>query len=182
MPRFAEVSHEEWFDAPPATVRAQFADLQHHIRAGVHPKLRFELLSQGQQRTRFVQEVRLLGLRQRDIFEREFDADGTQLDTVVEGFNKGGTVRIRFTPQLDAGRSGTLVEIQVRLPLPPVLGQLLAPLLRWQILREVRVAAAEDKHDIEVRGYPAPAPQPHLDGQPPRARPAANGSPRPARG
>ena len=160
MQRYAEVSHEEWFDAPPATVRAQFADLQHHIRTGVHPKLRFELLSQGQQRTRFVQEVRLLGLRQRDVFEREFEADGTMLDTSVSGFNQGGTVRIRFMPQLKDGRSATLVEIRVRLPLPPVLGPLLAPLLRWQILREVRAAAAEDKQDIELRGYlPLATPQ-----------------------
>ena len=160
MPRFAEVSHQEWIDAPAATVRAQFADLQHHIRSRVHPKLHFELLPQGLGRTRFVQEVRLLGLRQRDTFERRFEPDGTMLDTSVAGFNQGGTVRIRFMPQSTAGRNGTLVEIQVRLPLPPVLGPLLAPLLRWQILREVRAAAAEDKQDIELRGYlPLATPQ-----------------------
>ena len=69
-------------------------------------------------------------------------------------------MRIRFMPQLKDGRSATLVEIRVRLPLPPVLGPLLAPLLRWQILREVRAAAAEDKQDIELRGYlPLATPQ-----------------------
>ncbi len=68
MRRFAEVSHEEWIAAPIDKVRAQFADLNHHIAVNVHPKLRFELLSQGERHARFVQEVRLLGIRQRDVF------------------------------------------------------------------------------------------------------------------
>jgi hypothetical protein len=46
------------------------------------------------------------------------------------------------------------VEITVRLPLPPLVGVLLRPLLEAQVRKEVRAAAAEDKHDIEVLGYP----------------------------
>lgn len=154
MPRFVEVTHYEWIAAPLATVRAQFADLQHHIAADVHPKLRFQVLQQSAARARYVQEVTLLGIRQRDVFVREFGADGSMTDTSVEGFNKGGSLHFRFTPQLRGNAPGTEVEITIRLPLPPLVGALIAPLLVRQVRREVAAAAAEDKSDIEVRGYP----------------------------
>jgi len=157
MTRFAEVSHREWIAAPAERVRAQFADLDHHIAARVHPKLKFEILQRGRDRARFVQEVRLLGLRQRDVFMREFGPDGTMTDTSVEGFNKGGTLVFRFLPEVRDGRTGTVVEITIRLPLPPLVGSLLRPVLQAQVRRELRAAAAEDKFDIEVRGYPAAA-------------------------
>ena len=159
MSRYAEVQHQEWIAAPVHTVRSQFADLQHHIDTNVHPKLRFELLSQGRQRARFVQEVRLLGIRQRDVFEREIAADGSMTDTSIEGFNKGGSLRFRFDAESRQGRDGTRVQIDIRLPTPPLLG-LLRPLLESQIRRELRAAVAEDRHDLEVRGYPAAASRP----------------------
>lgn len=153
MPRFAEVAHEEWIAAPEAQVRSQFADLKHHIAAQVHPKLSFEILRQGPSSARFVQHVRLLGIRQRDVFERSFEPDGSMLDVSVEGFNKGGSVAIDFRPGRRGAAAGTLVTITVKLPLPPLIGPLIKPLLESQIRREVRAAAAEDKHDLEVRGY-----------------------------
>lgn len=152
MTRYAEVHHSEWIHAPADTVRSQFADLEHHIRTNVHPKLRFELLSQGNQRARFVQEVRLLGLRQRDVFERRVADDGSICDRSVEGFNQGGSLTFRFVPE----RGGTRVDITIRLPMPGPMF-LLRPLLEAQIRREVRAAALEDKQDIEVRGYAARA-------------------------
>lgn len=157
MPRFAEVTHHEWIAAPAATVRRQFADLQHHIATNVHPKLRFEILETGPQSARYVQEVRLLGIRQRDVFERRFGPDGSMTDTSVEGFNRGGSLAARFHSEVRDARSGTDVELTVRLPLPPLIGVLIKPLLEGQIRREVRAALAEDKRDLEVRGYPAAA-------------------------
>jgi hypothetical protein len=154
MPRFAEVTHHEWIAAPETRVRCQFADLRHHIDAGVHPKLRFEILHSGAQSARYVQKVRLLGIRQRDVFERRFGADGAMLDTSVEGFNRGGSLQFDFRPERRDDRDGTDVQITVRLPLPPVIGGLIRPLLEGQIRRELRAAAGEDKRDIEVRGYP----------------------------
>jgi hypothetical protein len=155
---FAEVSHREWIAAPVEQVRAQFADLHHHIRANVHPKLRFEVLMQAEGRARFVQEVKLLGIRQRDVFEREVRTDGSMLDTSVEGFNKGGTLAFRFLPERRDGRDGTTVDVTIRLPLPPVIGRLLRGVLCAQIRRELLAAVAEDKYDLEVRGYAAPQP------------------------
>jgi hypothetical protein len=153
MPRYAEVRYPFWIAAPLETVRAQFADLKHHIADNVHPKLRFEILQQTAQGARYVQEVKLLGIKQRDVFERTFAADGTMTDTSVEGFNKGGSLSFAFTPQVEGGRAGTRIEVTVRLPLPPVIGPLIRPLLVRQVWNEVHTAAMQDKEDIEVRGY-----------------------------
>lgn len=158
MPRFAEVRHLEWIAAPCDVVRAQFADLDHHIAAGVHPKLRFQVLERRAGGARYRQEVRLLGLRQRDVFERQMGPDGDFVDRSVEGFNRGGSLQFRFRPERRDGRHGTQVEIVVRLPLPPVVGALIRPLLEAQVRREVAAAAREDVIDIEQRGYPRPQP------------------------
>lgn len=154
MPRFAEVTHLHWIAAPVDTVRAQFADLDHHIRGNVHPKLRFQVLQRRPLGARYLQEVTLLGLRQRDVFERSILADGSIVDESVEGFNKGGQLRFGFTPEPHGAQQGTQVSITVRLPLPPLVGPLIKPLLEAQVRREVRAAALEDQHDIEQRGYP----------------------------
>lgn len=154
MPQFVEVQHQQWIAAPPATVRAQFADLDHHIHANVHPKLHFEVLERQDRSARYVQEVRLLGIKQRDVFERQIEADGSMTDRSVQGFNAGGSLQFRFLPEMQSGRAGTLVDIVIRLPLPPVIGGLLRPLLAAQIRKELTAAALEDRDDIEQRGYP----------------------------
>lgn len=157
MSAFAEVRHEEWIAAPEVLVRSQFADLEHHIATGVHPKLRFRVLESTPELTRFEQEVKLLGLRQRDVFERRFTPEGEMVDLSVEGFNRGGSLRFAFQPELRGGAPGTRVAITIRLPLPPLVGALVRLLLEHQVRREVAAAAAEDKYDLEVRGYRAPA-------------------------
>lgn len=154
MTAFAEVHHTQWIAAPVPTVRAQFADLDHHIGCNVHPKLRFEVLERRPDGARFVQVVRLLGIAQRDVFERRLTAEGGIEDVSVEGFNRGGSLRFGFSPQTVAGRDGTLVDIVIRLPLPPLVGRFVRPLLEAQIRKEVSAAALEDRADIEQRGYP----------------------------
>jgi hypothetical protein len=148
MARTVEVKHQVWIAASPATVQSQFADLQHHIDANVHPNLRFELLSQERRRCRFEQKVKLLGMWQRDLFERIVDDDGTIHDRSVEGFNKGGTLDFKFAPAAQGGRQGTTVDITIRLPTPTMLGWL-APVLKKQVTREVTTASLQDKNDIE---------------------------------
>ena len=154
MPGYAEVQHTQWIEAPLATVQAQFADLDHHIRSNVHPDLHFEILARHANGARFVQEVRLLGIRQRDVFERRIQADGRIEDRSVEGFNSGGSLSVRFTRARVEARSGTQVEITIRLPLPPLIGPLVKPLLEAQIRKAVRTSALQDREDIEQRGYP----------------------------
>lgn len=149
--RFAEVRQSAFIDAPSDSVRRQFADLDHHIRAKVHPKLRFEVLAQSGAGVRYVQEVKLLGMRQRDVFERRILPGGSIHDRSIEGFNKGGELRVDFAPE----GTGTRVDLLIRLPLPRIVGALLRPLLERQIRREAMAALQEDKYDLEVRGYRA---------------------------
>ena len=106
MPRYAAVRHEEWIAAPTDVVRAQFADLDHHIRAGVHPKLRFEVLGRDGGTVRYLQEVTLLGIRQRDVLERRLQPDGTIVDLVA---GSGLIFEARGTPPL--ARDGGLFDV-----------------------------------------------------------------------
>jgi hypothetical protein len=87
------------------------------------------------------------------VFEREFGADGSMTDTSVEGFNKGGSLHFEFRAETRGARAGTMVEVTVRLPLPPVIGGLIRPLLEGQVRKELLAAVAQDKHDLEVRRY-----------------------------
>ena len=152
MSNFAEVEHHIWIAAPRDTVRSQFGDLDHHIHSNVHPKLSFQKIESGPDRLRFVQEVRLLGIKQRDVFERQWLPDGSIHDTSIEGFNKDGSLHFAFVEAAQGGQSGTDVGITVRLPLPALLGWL-APVLKSQVRKEVTAAALEDKFDLEQRGY-----------------------------
>ena len=154
MPRFAQISHPHWIEAPLSVVQAHFADLEHHIDNAVHPALHLELLSRDASGARFVREVRRLGVRQRDVFERRIMLDGSIVDRTVAGFNKGGSLCFHFEPETVADRPGTRVEVTVRLPLPPFIGLLVKPLLQARVRRELRLAASEDRHDIVERGYP----------------------------
>ena len=148
MPRNVVVDHSLFIAAPPAVVRSQFADIQHHIDSNVHPRLRFELLAQEPQRARFRQEVKLLGMRQSDVIDRRIDEDGTIHDESIDGFNKGARLDFRFTPASEGGTEGTRVAIRIELQTPPFLG-FLAPLLKKQVLKETMEAAEQDKKDIE---------------------------------
>lgn len=150
MPKTLEVEHRVLIAAPAEAVRAQYGDIEHHIRTGVHPRLRYRVLPPAGGRQRFEQTVRLLGLTQRDVFEREWLPDGSLRDTSVEGFNRGGSLHFGFAPARVDGAAGTEVTVRVRLPLPGPLAWL-APLLRAQVRRELAAAAREDKADIEGR-------------------------------
>lgn len=155
MPAYAEVVHESWIVAPLPVVRAQFADLQHHVRARVHPRVELEILSEGPRRARYVQHGRLLGRPQRDVYDRLIEPDGGMVDICVAGSNKGGSLFFSFEPETRVGLAGVKVQVVVRLPLPRGLGWL-KPLLAWQMRRELRAATEEDRRDIEDRGYVAP--------------------------
>jgi uncharacterized membrane protein len=156
MRRTVEVRHIVFIAAPVDAVKAQFADLHHHIEANVHPNLRFEVLAQEPRRARFTQQAKLLGMWQRDVIDRTIDDDGTIHDVSVDGFNKGATLDFRFTPKAEGGRPGTEVDVTIRLQTPPLLG-FLAPLLARQVRTEVTTAAEQDKRDIEGGYRPSAA-------------------------
>ena len=157
MTSFVDVRHDVWIDAPRELVRDQFADLDHHMETGVHPTLAFRRLADDARgHVRYEQVVRLLGIRQRDVFERRHLRDGTMVDTSVEGFNRGGTLTFSFERELRDGRMGTLVMIDIRLPLPAVVGPMVRGLVAAQVRREVQRAAQQDKVDLESGRYAGP--------------------------
>ena len=72
----------------------------------------FKVLAQSATEARYVQEVTLLGIRQRDVFERRIQADGAIVDRSVEGFNKGGEIRARLR-DLGAGTEASTAQPQL---------------------------------------------------------------------
>lgn len=159
MRSFVDVRHDVWIDAPRDLVRDQFGDLDHHIRNGVHPGVRLRRLApDAHGRQRFEQEVRLFGLlRQRDVFERRHLRDGTIVDTSLEGSNRGGTITASFERVAREGRLGTLVMLDLRVPLPRLVSALARPLVARAVRRELERALAEDKADLEAGRYAGPA-------------------------
>jgi hypothetical protein len=156
MRSFVDVRHDVWIAASRELVRAQFADLDHHIQTGVHPTLTLRRLQDGPRGVRYEQVVRLLGIRQRDVFERRFLRDGTMVDLSVDGFNKEGSITVSFERETRDGRPGTLVMLDVRVPLPRLIGPLIRPLVAARVAAEVRRAAEQDKFDLEDGRYAGP--------------------------
>ena len=152
MSRFIEIQHEEWIAASPDIVRAHYADLHHRADARVHPRERLRMLRPGPTGPRYERLSQGFAGSQVDIFEREQMADGSVVDNVVSGSNWGRSVRVRFWRRTERGHVGTLVEMTVTQPLPPLVGGLLARWMRRRLERELREMAFEDKRDVE-RGY-----------------------------
>lgn len=92
---------------PADDVRAQFMDIAHHARGGVHPDLAFTVLDQRDGRVRYRQETRLLGMKQVDVIEAVRNGDGTVDYHFLEGMNKGS--RINFAFRDDDG-GATVIE------------------------------------------------------------------------
>jgi hypothetical protein len=150
--RFIEIQHDEWIAASPDIVRAHYADLHHRADARVHPRERVRMLRPGPTGPRYERLWQGFMGTQVDIFEREQMADGSVVDNVVSGSNWGRSVRVRFWRRVERGQGGTLVEMTVTQPLPPLVGGLLARWMRRRLESELREMAAEDRRDIE-RGY-----------------------------
>jgi hypothetical protein len=155
MPDTITVEVRDWIDAPLATVRAQFADLDHQIRRNLHPDLRFEVLDRRTDGLCFRRVVRHFGLRLSDTVERRVAADGAVEDRVVRGVHRGSRLCARFAPGRRAGHLGTEVSVQVSLPLPPVLGPWLRPLVAARLRLALAETMVQHLLDIEGRGYPA---------------------------
>jgi len=150
--RFIEIQHDEWIAAGPDIVRAHYGDLHHRADARVHPREQLRVLRPGPTGPRYERVLHGFLGRQRDVFEREQMADGSVVDNVVSGSNWGRSVRVRFWRRTERGHHGTLVELTVTQPLPPLVGGLLARWMRGRLERELREMAGEDKIDVE-RGY-----------------------------
>ncbi|MGZ3425292.1 MAG: hypothetical protein ACXVCV_01530 [Polyangia bacterium] len=129
---------------PADDVRAQFMDIAHHARGGVHPELQFTVLDQRDGRVRYRQETRLLGMRQIDVVEAVRNADGTIDYLFLEGMNKGSRINFSFRPDGD----GTVIDACAYLQLGGWKRLIARPFCA--AFRKVGSKALdEDRHDLE---------------------------------
>lgn len=135
-----------------AEVRAQYRDMDHHIRNRVHAGIALEWLepqAPGERRIRTT--FRILGIPQSDVAVLEDMPDGTFVIRNLEGTNAGMVVYHRFIAIDDA-----TTEVQLVADAPSTLGRkLLGPLFRAGARQVLKKALLEDKTDLEGSGFTA---------------------------
>lgn len=131
-------------------VRAQYRDMDHHIRNNVHSGIKLEWLEpQAPGERRIKTTFRILGIPQSDIATLEDLPDGTFVIRNLEGTNAGMVVYHRFV-RIDDGTT----EVQLVADAPSTLGRkLLGPLFRAGARQVLKKALAEDKKDLEGDGF-----------------------------
>jgi hypothetical protein len=137
-------------EASPDVVRAQYRDMDHHIRNNVHPSIAFqwEAGSPGERRIRTT--FRILGLPQFDVAVLEDVPDGSMIIRYLEGTNAGMVVMHEFLP-LDGGKA---TQVKLGVEAPATLGRkLLGPLFKVGARQVLNKALAEDKADLEKGTY-----------------------------
>jgi hypothetical protein len=137
-------------EATPDVVRAQYRDIDHHLRDNVHPSIeyRWEAAAPGERKIRTT--FRILGIPQFDVSLLEDAPDGSFLIRYLEGTNAGMVLVHKFVP-LDGGKA---TEVQISADAPATLGRkLLGPLFKVGARQVMTKALAEDKADIETGRY-----------------------------
>ena len=136
-------------ERPAAEVRAQFADVAHHERSGVHRGSRFTVLADAGDTCTYEQVTG----RMRQQFELDRRDPALLVNTVTEGPFRGGTLTFDIR---EAGPDTSEVTATLAAPTGGVTG-LLAPLLRVVLGRALAKALAEDQRDLESGAYAASA-------------------------
>jgi hypothetical protein len=145
-----QVTASTRIEAAPDVVRAQYRDMDHHIRTNVHPSIRFQWEPGAPGERKIRTTFRLLGLPQFDIAVLEDMPDGSMVIRYLEGTNAGMVVRHEFVP-LDGGKA---TEVKLEVQAPSTLGRrLLGPLFKVGARQVLNKALAEDKADLEKGTY-----------------------------
>lgn len=129
----------------PDRVRAQYRDIDHHIRNNVHPSIQYqwEPAAPGERKIRTT--FRILGLPQFDVSLLEDAPDGSFLIRYLEGTNAGMLLVHRFV-EVEPG----ITEVQLSADAPSTLGRkLLGPLFVIGARQVMKKALYEDKRDLE---------------------------------
>ncbi|SRR5258706_6972151 len=150
MPDSLMVEYSGTIRQPIEIVSRQFGDIPHHAKHSVHPDITFVVLSDRRNVCHFTQEVRLLGLKQKDEVMQKRRADGNLESEVIEGTNKGMKIFQSFQSQ---GPNATTIKLRVEAPATGI-KKLLKGFFKAAVLRTVRKAFEQDRVDLEERGYP----------------------------
>src|SRR5882672_7039873 len=132
-------------DRPVDEVRAQYRDIDHHIRNNVHPSIRYqwEPAEPGQRKIRTT--FRILGVPQFDVSLLEDAEDGSFVIRYLEGSNAGMVLVHKFVP---LGPDAT--DVQLFADAPATVGRkLLGPLFVAGAKQVMKKALMEDKRDLE---------------------------------
>lgn len=138
-------------DRDPHVVRRQFADVEHHERAGVHSRVSFEVIDDDGGRCRYRQTTRLGPIRLRQTLLLPRTEYGPLVNTVVAGQAASGTISFDVQP-VPGYDDRSHIEARLVAELTG-LRALLALILRHTVARALSKALREDKHDLEDRGY-----------------------------
>jgi hypothetical protein len=136
-------------ERPAEVVRAQYRDIDHHIRNDVHPSIHYawEPAEPGERKIRTT--FRILGVPQYDVSLLEDADDGSFVIRYLEGTNAGMVLVHRFVP---LGPDATNVELTA--DAPATLGRkLLGPLFVAGGRQVMKKALAEDKRDLEQGSF-----------------------------
>jgi hypothetical protein len=137
-------------EASPDVVRAQYRDIDHHIRDNVHPSIAYHWEPGGAGERKIRTTFRILGVPQFDVSRLEDAPDGSFVIRYLEGTNEGMVLVHEFVP-LDGGKA---TEVKLSADAPATLGRkLLGPLFKVGARQVMNKALAEDKADIEKGRY-----------------------------
>lgn len=144
------VVHGEILIARPIdVVQAQFVDMKRHESVRVHADLEVSNVRMQEGGCRVTGRRRVLGVLQEDEIEVKRAADGNSTLCSLSGSNAG----LLITQTFEAVASDkTRVRTKVEYPVRGML-QLLSPLLRMGLQRDLATALEEDRVDLEERRY-----------------------------
>jgi hypothetical protein len=132
-------------ERPVDEVRAQYRDIDHHIRNNVHPSIRYQW-EPGQPGERKIRTTfSILGVPQYDVSLLEDAEDGSFVIRYLEGSNAGMVLVHKFVP---LGPNAT--DVQLVADAPATVGRkLLGPLFVAGARQVMKKALVEDKRDLE---------------------------------
>jgi len=145
-----EVTEHIAIERPVTVVEAQFGDVAHHERSGVHRGVQFVVVDETAEYCVYEQITRLGPAKLRQSFRLERDDPARQVNVIIAGAFRGGSITFDIAPDREA--DVTLVSATLRAPVRGITAWL-APVLRRALSRSLSKALAEDRRDLESGSY-----------------------------
>jgi hypothetical protein len=147
-------------ERPVDEVRAQYRDIDHHIRNNVHPSIRYQW-EPGEPGERKIRTTfHILGVPQYDVSLLEDAEDGSFVIRYLEGSNAGMVLVHKFVP---LGPNATDVQLFADAPATTA-RKLLGPLFVAGARQVMKKALMEDKRDLERGAFKAGRAAGNLEG------------------
>ncbi|HXK20097.1 MAG TPA: hypothetical protein VNG33_19935 [Polyangiaceae bacterium] len=149
MPESIRVSASLRMNCSAEQARAQYRDIDHHIRNNVHPSIHYQWEPAGPGERKIRTTFRILGVPQFDVSLLEDAPDGSFLIRYLEGSNAGMLLVHEFV-EVEPG----VTEVRLAADAPSTWGRrLLGPLFVIGARQVMKKALAEDKRDLERGDY-----------------------------